>query len=152
MWVVHVLSNKVLESNVNVSFSFNFFDTDVLSLENITFGVIVLLFSVETEWMVRMMWVVHVLSNKVLEKFNVNVSFGLNIFDTNVLCLENIMLGVHVLLDSVEHVWLVKLWVFKFLDFLPECHGWLVMFLKINYSHHSSISLNIYNIETMRSD
>ena len=94
MWVVEVfmvLGNKILESNVNVSFSFNFFDTNVLGLENIFLGVVVLLDSVETKWMMRMMWVVHVFSNKVLE-LNVNVSLGLNVFDTNVLGLENIML------------------------------------------------------------
>jgi uncharacterized membrane protein len=152
MWVVEVfmvLSNEILESNVNVSFSFNFFDSNVLGLENIFLGVVVLLDSVEAKWMMRMMWVVHVFSNKVLE-LNVNNSLGLNVFDTNVLGLENIMLWVHVLLDSVEHVWLVKLWVFKFFDLLPECHRWLVEFFKINYNHLSICSLNIHNIEAVR--
>ena len=61
-WVVSmVFFSKVLESNVNVSFSHDFTNSDVLSLENIVVEVMILLKSVEHVWVVVLCFLLEIL-------------------------------------------------------------------------------------------
>ena len=104
MWVVVHVFHKVLELNDNIPFGFNFFDTNVLGLENILLWVVVLLLSVEAKWVVE---VSMVLSNKVLES-NINITGRFDVPNSNILGLEKILLWVEVLLLSVETMWVVE--------------------------------------------
>jgi len=136
-WVMMVL--KVLEIGVgwstvqvlekwdnNVLIGFDCANTNILGLEDIFFGVMILL-DVH-HWVMVVLKILKVRVGwstvQVLEKWDINVSFSTDVLDSNILGLEDIFFGVMILLD-VHH------WVMVVLKVLEVGVGGTIQVLKV---------------------